>query len=105
MTAALVVALVTACGGPGQTTTLTARVVAVGIPDAGTVSVVGRFLPGGPIRDKPQLAAFTEPGKVLDAGRVLVGSSSNFGAAKATYADLAGSILSIDPSAPDVIVV
>ncbi len=94
-----------ACGGPGQTTTLTARVVAVGIPDAGTVSVVGRFLPGGPIRDKPQLAAFTEPGKVLDAGRVLVGSSSNFGAAKATYADLAGSILSIDPSAPDVIVV
>ena len=59
---------------------LAARVVAVGIPGAGAISPVGRFLPGGPIHDVAAFAAYTEPGRVLDPNRILVGSSSNFGA-------------------------
>lgn len=90
------------CGGP-EGDTVIARVVAVGIPGAGTVSTVGRFLPGGPINDKPAFKEFTAPGKVLEAKRVLVGSTSNFGAMKAAEADLPGSILSIDASAPDTL--
>src|SRR5262245_49241257 len=83
---------------------LTARVVAVGIADAGAVAPVGTFHPGGPIRDKPEFAAFTQPGRILDAKRVLVGSSSNFGAPRA-HKDMAeGAILSIDPSGPTVVI-
>jgi hypothetical protein len=98
--AALVGPLLTACGG-GES--LTARVVAVGIPGAGTVAAVGRFLPGGPINDNPSFQAYTGPGKVLQAERILVGSASNFGAAKAVESDMPGSILSIDPTAPEVL--
>lgn len=77
---------------------LQARVVAVGIPGAGAVSPVGRFLPGGPIHDSTAFAAFTEPGRVLDPNRILVGSSSNFGAPLADSGQAPGSLLSIDPS-------
>jgi hypothetical protein len=59
---------------------LTARVVAVGIPGVAAVAPVGRFHAGGPIHDKPEFAAFTQPGRVLDPNRVLVTSTSNFGA-------------------------
>src|SRR5262245_16203124 len=79
---------------------LTARVVAVGIPGAGALAPVGTFHPGGPIRDKPDLAAFTQAGRVLDAKRVLVASSSNFGAARAHANAAEGSVLSIDPDGP-----
>lgn len=48
------------------------RVVAVGISGVSAISPVGTFLPGGPIHDKPALAAFTEPGRVLDPARILV---------------------------------
>src|ERR1700743_991612 len=73
-----------------------ARLVATGIPGAGAVSEVGDFLTGSPFHDKPALAAFTLPGQVLDPKRVLVASTSNFGAALARSSDPEGSILSID---------
>jgi hypothetical protein len=73
------------------------RIVAVGIPGASAISAVGTFLPGGPIHDKPAFAAFTQPGKVLDPTRILVGSTSNFGAPLARTDQLPGSFLSIDP--------
>ena len=83
---------------------LSARVVAVGIVDAGAVSPVGTFHPGGPIRDKPEFAAFTQPGRILDAKRVLVASSSNFGAPRALQDAAEGSILSIDPEGPTIVI-
>ena len=76
---------------------LDGRVIATGIPGASAVAPVGTFLPGGPIHDNPALAAFTQPGRVLDPARVLVGSRSNFGAPKANAAQAEGSLLSIDP--------
>src|SRR5215510_884162 len=89
---------------PSQPPALTARVVAVGIAGAGAVAPVGTFHPGGPIRDKPEFAAFTQPGRILDAKRILVASSSNFGAPRA-HPDVAeGSILSIDPDGATVVV-
>jgi hypothetical protein len=73
------------------------RVIAFGIPGASAISPVGTFLPGGPIHDNPTLAAFTLPGRVLDPTRIIVGSSSNFGAPKANADQAEGSFLSIDP--------
>ena len=81
------------------------RVVAVGIPGVSAVSPVGTFLPGGPIHDKPALAAFTEPGRVLDPARILLASTSNFGEVPANADQLPGSILSLDPRGTDIIVV
>ena len=83
---------------------LTARVVAVGIAGAGAVAPVGTFHPGGPIRDKPEFFAFTQPGRILDAKRVLVASSSNFGAPRAHQDEAEGSILSIDPDGTTVVI-
>jgi hypothetical protein len=76
---------------------LKGRVVAIGVPGISAISPVGTFLPGGPIHDKPAFAAYTQPGKVLDPARILVGSTSNFGAPLARPDQLPGSILSIDP--------
>lgn len=59
-------------GADGQF--VSGRVVAVGILSASAVGPVGTFLPGGPIHDNPALAAFTEPGRVLDPARILVAS-------------------------------
>ena len=87
---------------PGQAEAplvLNARIVAVGIPGAGAVSAVGVFHPGGPIRDKPEFAAFTQAGRILDPARVLVASSSNFGAPVARQGEAQGSVISIDPRA------
>src|SRR5277367_5257489 len=74
------------------------RIVAIGIPGVSAISVVGTFLPGGPIHDNPALAAYTQPGAVLDPIRLLVASTSNFGEAPANADQLSGSILSIDPT-------
>jgi hypothetical protein len=79
------------------TASVTARVVAVGIPDASAISAVGTFLPGGPIHDNPTFAAYTQPGRVLDPARILVASRSNFGAAAASSEWATGALLSIDP--------
>src|SRR5262249_37031803 len=80
------------------------RIVAVGIPGASTITPVGQFLPGGPIHDKPALAAFTQPGRILDPVRILVGSSSNFGAALARTDERPGSFLSIDPQGETLVI-
>jgi hypothetical protein len=76
---------------------LDGRVVAAGIPGASAVAPVGTFLPGGPIHDSPALAAFTQPGRVLDPVRVLVAGRSNFGAPRANADQAEGSLLSLDP--------
>ena len=82
-----------------------ARIVAIGIPGASAVSAVGTFLPGGPIHDKPALAAYTAPGRVLDPARILVGSTSNFGEPLANHDQLPGSFLSIDPRGVKTLVI
>jgi mono/diheme cytochrome c family protein len=87
-----------------RTGVLRARVIATGIPGAGAVSEVGDFLRGSPLHDNATLAAFAQPGKVLDAKRVLVASTSNFGAPMARAKDPEGAVLSIDPSADQVTV-
>ena len=84
---------------------LSGRLVAVGIPGAGAVSAVGAFHPGGPIQDKAALRALTEPDAVLDPRRILVASTSNFGAPPATTDYPAGAILSIDPRVRTTLVV
>src|SRR5215813_2405253 len=81
----------------GEHPILTGRLVAVGIPGAGALSPVGTFHPGGPINDKPDFAAFTRPGAVLDPTRLLVASTSNFGAPLAQPSAPPGAILSLDP--------
>jgi hypothetical protein len=81
-----------------------ARVVAAGVAGASAVAPVGTFLPGGPIHDNAALAAFTQPGRVLDPTRIMVGSSSNFGAPRANADQAEGSFLSFDPSAEELLV-
>ena len=83
---------------------LIGRVVASGIPGASAISQVGVFLAGSPIHDNPVLAELTQPGRVLDPTRVLVGSRSNFGAPRAQEDQFEGSFLSIDPGSADVTV-
>src|ERR1041385_8188505 len=84
---------------------LDGRVIAAGIPGASVIAPVGPFLPGGPIHDNPTLAAFTQPGRVLDPVRVIVGSRSNFGAPKANAGQAEGALLSIDPRSASTLAV
>jgi uncharacterized integral membrane protein (TIGR00698 family) len=74
---------------------LTGRVLATGIPGAGALSPVGRFHPGGPMHDQQGFAATTREGERLDPTRLLVASSSNFGAPLARRDWAPGSILSL----------
>src|SRR5262249_55670737 len=83
---------------------LTGRIVAVGIPGAGAVAPVGFFHPGGPFHDNAAFAAFTQPGRILDRRRVLVAGSSNFGAPRARTDEAEGSVLSLDPDGPTIVV-
>src|SRR5262245_39385052 len=89
---------------PSPEPALTARVVAVGIRGAGAVAPVGIFHPGGPIRDKPEFAAFTQPGRILEAKRVLVAGTSNYAAPRAQSDAPEGSVLSIDPDGAVIVV-
>jgi hypothetical protein len=84
---------------------LVGRVIAIGIPGVSAISPVGTFLPGGPIHDIPAFAAYTQPGKVLDPVRILIGSSSNFGAPRANADQRQGSFISIDPTGSDTLTV
>ena len=84
---------------------LPGRVVASGIPGIAGIAPVGQFHAGGPIRDKPAFRAFTEPGSILDPQRILVTSTSNFGAPLAEGGRPSGSVISIDPRGSDPIVV
>ena len=76
---------------------LEARLIAVGIPGAAGVRQVGTFHAGGAIPRHPQFAMTTRPGQVLDPERVLVTSTSNFGAPLGVPSQPAGAILSINP--------
>jgi hypothetical protein len=76
---------------------LEARVVAAGIPNAGAAAAVGFFHPTGPIHGNPAFAEFTRRGRVLDPARVLVASTSNFGAPAALTNAAEGAVLSLDP--------
>src|SRR5262245_61590661 len=84
---------------------LRGRLIAIGIPGVSAISAVGTFLPGGPIHDNPAFAAYTQPGAVLDPVRLLVGSTSNFGAAKANLDQQEGSFISIDPTGSELLVI
>jgi hypothetical protein len=98
--AAIVLQTVAFAGAaPFQAETLPARVVATGIPGAGAVMQVGTFQQGSPLRDNPTWVPFTAPGAVLHHDRVLVSSTSNFGAPLARADQNPGSILSLDVSA------
>lgn len=79
-----------------------ATVIASGIPGASAVVQVAPFRPGSPNRDNPTFVPFTAPGAVLDPNRVLVASTSNFGAPLARPGEAAGAVLSIDPNASGV---
>src|SRR5689334_20285691 len=79
-----------------------AEIMATGIPGAGAIAQVGLFHKGGPFHDNATFAAATQPSQVLDAKRLLVASSSNFGAPLARPTEAPGSILSIDISAGPV---
>ena len=78
-----------------RTLRLSARVLATGIPGAGALSPAGVFHPGGPIHDKRAFAAATRSGNVLDPTRLLVASTSNFGAPLARADWAPGSIVSL----------
>jgi len=77
---------------------LPAEIVATGIPGASGLTQVGTFHRGGPIHDKAAFAASTAPGMVLAPDRLLVTSSSNFGAPLAVAGQPAGTVLSLDVS-------
>src|SRR5262249_31748184 len=81
------------------------RIVALGIPGVSAIPPVGAFFPRAPINDNPKFAAFTQPGRVLDPARILVGSCSNFGAPLANPGQQEGSFLSIDPRNPQPLVI
>src|SRR5215469_3239508 len=89
--------------GEGPIPVLEGHLVAVGIPRISAVAPVGTFLPGGPIPAK--FGQYTQPGKILDPKRILVGSTSNFGEPLADRNQLPGSFLSIDPTGGAVLVI
>jgi hypothetical protein len=70
------------------------EVIATGIPGAGAIRQVGTFHVGGPFPGRPAV----QPGAILAPERLLVASSSSFGAPLARPDQAPGSILSIDPS-------
>ena len=85
--------------GRASSGVLQARVIATGIPGAGAVAEAGDFLRGSPMHDNAAFTPFAQPGAVLEAKRVLVASTSNFGEAPARPLEPEGAILSIDPNA------
>lgn len=84
--------------------TLQARIIATGIPGAGAVAETGPFLTGSPLHDRAAFLPFTAPGAVLAPTRVLVASTSNFGAPLARQELPEGTILSIDPTSDGLVV-
>jgi hypothetical protein len=73
-----------------------AQVVAQGIPGAGAITQVGTFHRGNPLHDKATLNPSSAPGMVLDPARLLVASSSSFGATLSRPAEAPGAVLSLD---------
>jgi hypothetical protein len=88
---------------------INARVVGVNIPGASAIAQIGTFInggalmPGGCANPSPipiNFVSYTLPRAVLDPNRLLVGSTSNFGAPLPASGGRQGSFLSIDPSGP-----
>lgn len=91
-------------GGTQDVAVVQATIVATGIPGAGAITEIGTFQRGGPFVEKPAFAVATQPGQVLDPKRLLVASTSNFGAPLA-LPQAEGSVLSIDVSGAAPVVV
>src|SRR5581483_152632 len=74
-------------------------VIATGIPGANAIAPIGKQQLGSPFGEQgnPTFIATTAPGQVFDPARVLVASSSNFGAPVSRADEPTGAILSIDP--------
>src|ERR1700730_18141919 len=84
-----------------------ARIVAHNIPGASALAQVGTFLTtsacGHPLPSN--FPTYIKPGAVLDPSRLLVGSTSNFGAPLPASGGLEGAFLSIDPNGEDTLAV
>lgn len=85
-------------GGVGNACTVHALVVATGIRGPNAISQVPHFLRSSPFHDNPTKAAYTQAGRVLDPSRILVTSTSNYGAPLGNSGEYPGSVLSIDPN-------
>jgi mono/diheme cytochrome c family protein len=83
---------------------LEARIIAIGIPNAGAAAAVGFFHPPSLVRASPAYAELTRRGRVLDPVRVLVAANSNFGAPAAIAEAAEGAVLSLDPDGETMIV-
>lgn len=70
-----------------------------GIPGAGAIAQIQPWHRGSPLHDAAALNWSAQPGQILDPTRLLVASSSNFGAPLAIPNEAPGSVLSIDLSA------
>jgi hypothetical protein len=84
-------------GGTQDVASVKADIVATGIPGAGAITEIATFHRGGPFIERPGLASQAHP--VLDGNRLLVATTSNFGAPLAFPTQAEGAILSIDVSA------
>jgi CxxC motif-containing protein (DUF1111 family) len=80
------------------------QLIAAGIPGAGAICQIGTFHTGGPFVSNAAFAAQTQPGAILDGVRLLVASSSNFGAALYRTDQAPGAVLSIDPNGAAVMI-
>ena len=69
------------------------EIIVTGIPGAGALCQVGTFHLGGPFPGRPEV----QPGAILAPERLLIASSSNFGAPRARDDQAPGPILSIHP--------
>jgi CxxC motif-containing protein (DUF1111 family) len=76
---------------------LPGRIIAVGLIGGSAVSPVGYLHPGNATYEAAVPATQTQSGRVLDPRRVLVASTSNYGAPRARNEDPEGAVLSIDP--------
>jgi len=81
---------------------INARLVAINIPGASAIAQIGTFLNVAPPNScsnpiPSKFSTYIQPGAVLDPNRLLVGSTSNFGAPVAAGGAADGSFLSIDP--------
>ena len=85
------------CDGRG-TSRVHAKIIATGIPGAGAIAQIGAFLRSSPFHDKAAFLPYSAPGAVVDGARILVASSSNFGAPRARTDQYEGTVLSIDPN-------
>jgi hypothetical protein len=83
---------------------INARVVATNIPGASAIAQIGTFLTGGCAAPIPtSFQSYTASGAVLDPTRILVGSTSNFGAPLVIGVGKEGSFLSIVPSGTGIV--